>query len=141
MKKLFSEFKAFISKGSVIDLAVGVIIGAAFKTIVDSLVGDVISPLIGLIGSTDLSNLVWLVGGVSIGYGAFLTAVLNFLIMAAVLFLLIKGINATRALGGKMKKSEPETPQEPTEKVCPFCKMKIPAEASRCPYCTSEVKE
>lgn len=141
MKKLFSEFKAFVSKGSVIDLAVGVIIGAAFKTIVDSLVGDVISPLIGLIGSTDLSNLVWLVGGVSIGYGAFLTAVLNFLIMAVVLFLLIKGINATRALGGKMKKSEPETPQEPTEKVCPFCKMKIPAKASRCPYCTSEVKE
>jgi len=141
LKKLFSEFKTFISKGSVIDLAVGVIIGAAFKTIVDSLVGDVISPLIGLVGNTDLSNLAWQVGGVSIGYGAFLTAVLNFLIMAVVLFLLIKGINATRALGGKIKKDAPEKPAEPTEKVCPFCRMKIPLEATRCPYCTSEVTE
>ena len=140
MKKLASEFKDFISKGNVIDLAVGVIIGAAFKTIVDSLVGDVISPVIGLIADTNFSDLVWQIGGVSIKCGAFLTAIINFLLMAVVLFAIIKAITATRSLGGKLKRGQPVTPATPTEKTCPYCKSKIAIDASRCPNCTSEVE-
>ena len=140
MKKLFAEFKAFIAKGSVLDLAVGVIIGAAFKAIVDSLVGDIISPVIGLIADTNFTDLVWQIGGVSIKYGSFITAIINFLLMAIVLFLIIKAINATRTLGGKLKRGETETPAEPTEKTCPYCKMSIAISATRCPHCTSEVE-
>lgn len=140
MKKFFSEFREFISKGNVIDLAVGVIIGAAFKSIVDSLVKDIISPLIGLFADTNFSDLVWKVGGVSIGYGAFLTAIINFLIMALVLFLLVKAINATRAFGGRFQRGKTEMPSAPAERVCPYCKSKIAADATRCPYCTSEVE-
>ena len=137
MKKLFSEFKAFIAKGSVIDLAIGVIIGAAFKGIVDSLVSDIISPLIGLIADTNFTDLVWQIGGVSIKYGSFLTAIINFLLMAVVLFLLVKAISATRSFGGKRKKDE--APAAPTEKTCPYCKSTIAIDATRCPHCTSEV--
>ena len=141
MKKLFTEFKAFIAKGSVIDLAVGVIIGAAFKGIVDSLVGDVISPVIGLIADTNFTELVWQIGGVSIKYGSFLTAIINFLLMAIVLFLLVKAIGATRGLGGRLnKRGEPQAPAEPTVKTCPYCKMTIDIAATRCPHCTSEVE-
>ena len=142
MKKLFSEFKVFISKGNVIDLAVGVIIGAAFKSIIDSLVNDIISPLIGLLADTNFSDLVLPVGGVNIGYGSFITAVLNFLLMAIVLFLLIKAIGMTRSFGGKLMRhtAEEEAPAVPTEKTCPFCKSTISYEATRCPHCTSELK-
>lgn len=140
MKKLFSEFKAFIAKGSVIDLAVGVIIGAAFKTIVDSLVGDIISPLIGLVADTNFTDMVWQIGGVTLRYGAFITAIINFLLMALVLFLLVKAISATRGLGGKLRKNEERASAEPTEKTCPYCKSTIAIDATRCPYCTSEVK-
>ena len=140
MKKLFSEFKAFIAKGSVIDLAVGVIIGAAFKGIVDSLVSDIISPLIGLIADTNFTDLVWQIGGVSIKYGAFITAIINFLLMAIVLFLIVKAISATREIGSKFKKGETPAPAELTEKTCPYCKSKIAIDATRCPHCTSEVK-
>ncbi|MPN54523.1 Large-conductance mechanosensitive channel [bioreactor metagenome] len=140
MKKLFSEFKAFIAKGSVIDLAVGVIIGAAFKGIVDSLVSDIISPLIGLIANTNFTDLVWQIGGVSIKYGSFITAIINFLLMAIVLFLIVKAISATREIGGKLKKNGTPVPVEPTEKTCPYCKSKIAIDATRCPHCTSEVK-
>ena len=140
MKNLLAEFKAFIAKGSVLDLAVGVIIGAAFKAIVDSLVGDIISPVIGLIADTNFTDLVWQIGGVSIKYGSFITAIINFLLMAIVLFLIIKAINATRTLGGKLKRGETETPAEPIEKTCPYCKMTIAIDATRCPHCTSEVE-
>lgn len=140
MKKLFSEFKAFIAKGSVIDLAVGVIIGAAFKGIVDSLVSDIISPLIGLVADTNFTELVWQIGGVSIKYGSFITAIINFLLMAIVLFLIVKAISATRGLGGKLKKGETPAPVAPTEKTCPYCKSQIAIDATRCPHCTSEVK-
>jgi len=140
MKKLISEFQAFIAKGSVLDLAVGVIIGAAFKGIVDSLVGDIISPVIGLIADTNFSDLVWQVGGVTIQYGAFITAIINFLLMAIVLFLLVKAISHARNLGGKLKKGETPAPAAPTEKTCPYCKSTIAIDATRCPYCTSEVK-
>jgi len=140
MKKIFSDFKAFISKGSVLDLAVGVIIGAAFKGIVDSLVGDIISPIIGLIADTNFTDLVWQIGGVTIKYGAFITAIINFLLMAIVLFLIIKAISATRELGGKLKKGEVPAPAAPVVKICPYCKSTIAIDATRCPNCTSEVQ-
>ena len=140
MKKLFTEFKAFIAKGSVLDLAIGVIIGAAFKAIVDSLVGDIISPVIGLIADTNFTELVWQIGGVSIKYGAFITAIINFLLMAIVLFFIIKAISATRTIGGKFKRGEAEAPAAPIVKTCPYCKMTIAIDATRCPHCTSEVE-
>ena len=96
MKKMIREFKEFALRGNVMDLAVGMIIGAAFQAIVKSLVDDVISPVIGLFANTDLSYLVLTVGEVEIRYGAFLTAVINFVIMAAIIFLLVKGMNTRR---------------------------------------------
>lgn len=119
------------------DLAVGVIIGAAFQAIINSLVNDVISPLIGLFANTDLTYLSVMVGDVEIRYGAFLTAVINFIIMAVIIFLMVKGMNALAGLG---KKKEPE---KPAVKMCPYCRSKVAAEATRCPYCTSmlEVKK
>ena len=140
MKKLLSEFKAFIAKGSVLDLAVGVIIGAAFKGIVDSLVNDIISPLIGLVANTNFTDLAWQIGGVTLKYGAFITAIINFLLMAIVLFLIIKAIRSARDLGSKFKKGETPAPAAPTEKTCPYCKSPIAIDATRCPHCTSEVK-
>ena len=140
MKKLLSEFKAFIAKGSVLDLAVGVIIGAAFKGIVDSLVNDIISPLIGLIANTNFTDLAWQIGGVTLKYGAFITAIINFVLMAIVLFLIIKAISSARDIGSKFKKGETPVPAAPTEKICPYCKSPIAIDATRCPHCTSEVK-
>ena len=136
MKKLIEEFKAFALRGNVIDLAVGVIIGAAFQNIVTSLTDDIISPLIGLVAKTDFKDLVLSVFGVNIKYGSFITAVINFLIMAIVLFTLIKIMNKTASLG-----SRPEEPAEPTTKTCPFCKSEIAIEATRCPHCTSQLEE
>ena len=107
MKKLLQEFKEFALRGNVMDLAVGVIIGAAFQAIINSLVNDVISPLIGLFANTDLTYLSVMVGDVEIRYGAFLTAVINFIIMAVIIFLMVKGMNALAGLG---KKKEPEKP-------------------------------
>lgn len=133
MKNFLSEFKKFVLRGNVIDLAVGVIIGAAFQAIVNSLVDDIISPLIGLIADTDLSDMVATVGGVDIRWGAFVTAIINFIIMAFVIFLIVKGINKVTELG---KKKEEE---KPTTKVCPHCKSEINIEATRCPHCTSEL--
>ena len=137
MKKLLQEFKEFALRGNVMDLAVGVIIGAAFQAIINSLVNDVISPLIGLFANTDLTYLSVMVGDVEIRYGAFLTAVINFIIMAVIIFLMVKGMNALADLG---KKKEPE---KPAVKMCPYCRSKVAAEATRCPYCTSmlEVKK
>ena len=151
MKKLLQEFKEFALRGNVMDLAVGVIIGGAFSKIVTSLVNDIlmpalgavtggaslISPLIGLFANTDLTYLSVMVGDVEIRYGAFLTAVINFIIMAVIIFLMVKGMNALAGLG---KKKEPE---KPAVKMCPYCRSKVAAEATRCPYCTSmlEVKK
>lgn len=136
MKKFLGEFKEFALRGNVMDLAVGVIIGAAFQAIINSLVNDVISPLIGLVANTDLSYMAATVGDVEIRYGAFLTAVINFVIMALIIFLLVKGMNALAGLG---KKKEEEQPAAPATKVCPYCKSEIAADATRCPHCTSEV--
>ena len=139
MKKMIREFKEFALRGNVMDLAVGMIIGAAFQAIVKSLVDDVISPVIGLFANTDLSYLVLAVGEVEIRYGAFLTAVINFVIMAAIIFLLVKGMN-TLANIGKKKETE-EAAQAPAVKQCPYCKSEIAVDALRCPHCTSILEE
>lgn len=136
MKKLVQEFKDFALRGNVMDLAVGVIIGAAFQAIINSLVNDIISPLIGLIANTDLSYLVATVGDVEIRYGAFITAIINFILMAIIIFFLVKGMNALANMGNKKK----EEPAAPATKICPYCKSEIPLDAVRCPHCTSTLE-
>lgn len=181
-KKFIAEFKAFALKGNVLDLAVAVIIGGVFQSIINSVVNDLIMPLIGLIFKFDFSNLfipltneaveispavpavmsgsdiitpevpaVMLspsdmtyaqlneYGVAAFKYGNFITAVINFIIMALVIFLLVKGINK---LANLRKKPEAEAaPAAPTTKVCPFCKSEINIEATRCPHCTSKLDE
>lgn len=137
MKKLLKEFREFISRGNVMDLAVGVMIGAAFKTIVDSFVADIVSPILGLFGNVDLSELTLpLKEGVSLNYGAFLTAVINFLIIAFVLLLVVKMFNKLNSLSRKKKIEEPAAP---TTKKCPYCMSDIAISATRCPHCTSQL--
>lgn len=139
MKKIIEEFKTFISRGNVIDMAIGIIIGGAFKAIVDSLVADVISPLIGILGGKDLSALsIPLRGEATLNYGNFISAVLNFLIMAVVIFTIVKVMNT---IADKFKKKEEEIEEAPTTKVCPFCKSEIAIDAVRCPHCTSVIEE
>lgn len=134
MKKFMQEFKEFAMKGNVLDMAVGLIIGSAFGAIISSLVDDVISPLIGLFFDTDFSALVATVGNVDIKYGSFITAVINFILIAFVLFCIIKAANKAKDAASK---KEPEA--EPTTKVCPFCLSEIPLAATRCAHCTSEL--
>ena len=139
MKKFISEFKEFISKGNVMDLAVGVIIGGAFQSIVNSLVNDIIMPLLGVItGGLDFSHLSVSVGEATITYGNFISAVINFLLMAIVLFCIIKAMNKARAA---TKKPAEEKPAAPTTKKCPYCFSEIDINATRCPHCTSEIKK
>ncbi|MCQ4022176.1 MULTISPECIES: large conductance mechanosensitive channel protein MscL [unclassified Ruminococcus] len=140
MKKFLNEFKAFIMRGNVLDLAVAVIIGAAFQAIISSLVDDIISPILGLFGGVDFKAFVLDINGVQIKYGSFITAVINFLIMALVIFLIIKGINKITELGKKLSKKEEEE-AAPTTKICPFCCSEIDIKASRCPHCTSVLEE
>lgn len=136
-KSLFQEFKAFISKGNVVDMAVGVIIGGAFSSIVSSLVDDIINPILGLFGGTNFDQFAWnITGDVTLNYGKFITAVVNFLIMALIVFLMVKIMNTAMS---RMHKEEP--PKPVTTKVCPFCKSEIAIDASRCPHCTSELSE
>ena len=108
MKKFIEEFKAFALRGNVMDMAIGVIIGGAFTSIVTSLTENIINPILGAAGSTDLSAFVLNIGGVELRYGAFITSIINFLIMAFVLFCLLKAVNKLTALGKK-----PEAPAEP----------------------------
>lgn len=135
MKKFMAEFKEFALRGNVMDLAIGVIIGAAFQSIINSLVNDVLSPLIGLVAQTDLSYLVLTINDVDVKYGSFLTAVINFIIMVFVIFLLVKGMNVLSNLG---KHKEEEKPAATTKK-CPYCLSEIDISATRCPHCTSEL--
>lgn len=139
MKKFFSEFKTFIMRGNVLDLAVGVIIGAAFQAIVTSLTTDIISPILGLFGGMNFDQYALTIGDVSIDYGKFLTAVINFIIMAFVIFLMVKLVNKIMAIGKKPE--EPEEPAEPTTKICPFCQSEISIKATKCPHCTSNIPE
>ena len=141
MKGFLDEFKKFIMRGNVLDMAVGVIIGGAFTAIVTSLNNDIISPLLALFGGVDFTHLQLVMGegenAPTLMYGNFITAVINFLITAFVIFCLIKVINV---LGEKFsKKEEPATPAAPTTKKCPYCCSEIAIEATRCPHCTSEV--
>lgn len=139
VKKFFEEFKEFISRGNVMDMAVGIIIGGAFTAIVSSLVEDIISPILGLFGGLNFDKLsVTLLGEVTLNYGKFITAVINFLIMALVIFVIIKAMNSAAA---KMKHKEEEKPAAPTTKACPFCKSEIAVDAVRCPHCTSMLEE
>ena len=141
---MMKEFKTFALKGNVLDMAVGIIIGASFGKIVDSLVKDVMMPPLGmLLGKVDFSNLKIALGNeadaATINYGAFINNVISFIIVAFAVFLLVKAINTVRA---KMERAEAKeaAAAAPTEKVCPYCCTKIPVNATRCPHCTSELK-
>lgn len=145
MKKFMKEFKEFALKGNMFDMAVGMIIGAAFTALVNNLVTNIFNPIIGLItGGIDLENALKLeigskeIDGVmtplTINFGAFISAIINFVIMAFVVFMIVKAMNKARSL----KKEEEAAP---TTKKCPFCKSEIPIEATRCPHCTSELPE
>jgi len=148
---MLEEFKKFAMRGNVVDMAVGIIIGGAFGTIVKSLVADVIMPPIGLLlGGVDFSDCFITLkdgatagpyetligaqeaGAVFISYGVFINSVISFLIVAFAVFLLIKSIN-------KMQAEEEEAPEDPTEKECPHCFTSISLKATRCPNCTSEL--
>jgi large conductance mechanosensitive channel len=131
---MLKEFKAFIMRGNVMDLAVGVIIGGAFGKIVSSLVTDILMPLIGLlIGGIDFNNLAFSLGSATVTYGVFINSVIDFLIIALVIFLLVKGLNSLQ------KKPAPAADAEPTTKECPYCLSVILVKATRCPHCTSEL--
>ena len=157
-KGLIGEFKKFALRGNVIDLAVGVIIGGAFQKIVTSVVNDLIMPLVGMVTGGVIFNDQFLImklpegvtsemvtsltvakdlGVTTFNYGAFITAVIDFLIMAFVIFLLVKGINK---LSDFHKKEEPAV-VAPTTKQCPYCRSEIAIEATRCPHCTSVLEE
>ena len=148
---MLKEFKAFAMRGNVIDLAVGIIIGGAFGTIVKSLVDDVIMPPIGLaLGNVDFADLFMLLkagakspppyatlaeaqaaGAVTLNYGVFVNAVITFLIVAFSVFLLVRAANRLKPQ---------EAPAAPTTKDCPYCRMAVPVAATRCPHCTSELR-
>ena len=150
---MWKEFKEFAVRGNVIDMAVGIIIGAAFGTIAKSLVADIIMPPIGLLlGNVDFSNLFWTIkpgtgaappylsiedanaaGAVTMNYGIFLNNIISFLIVSIAIFIMVKTIN-------NLKRKEEAAPAEPTTKECPHCYSKISIKATRCPNCTSELK-
>lgn len=136
MKKFLAEFKEFISKGNVLDLAVGVIIGGAFSSIVTALTDNIINPLINCIGGAEIQGKIHLVGDNYIDYGAFISAIINFIIMAFIIFLIVKAVNKMMSIG---KKEVEEAPAAPTTKICPFCKSEIDIDAVKCPHCTSDI--
>lgn len=149
MKKFFDEFKVFIMRGNVMDLAVGVIIGGAFQAIINSLVNDVIMPLISLLtGGINFSD--WFIqlsgdqkyatvaeaqeaGVATLAYGNFIAAIFNFLIMAFVIFCLVRTMNKLN------ERLRPTVEKAPTTKKCPYCQSEIDINATRCPHCTSEL--
>ena len=152
MKGFAAEFKKFIMRGNVIDLAVGVIIGGAFQAIVNSLVNNIITPLITLItgkvsvkelfialdgNSYDSLEAATEAGAATLSYGLFIQSVIDFIIIAFVIFLMVKGINRIRDIG---KKEEAPVEETPTTKVCPFCKSEIAIDATKCCHCTSDVE-
>lgn len=147
---MFKEFKEFISKGNVMDLAVGVIIGGAFANIVNALTSSFIQPLLNLIGGAEVHGTIPLGNsGQSLNYGEFITAVINFLIVAFILFLMVKAVNtiekknkellekSTSKIIKKGKKGEEKIEVEPQTKLCKYCLSEIAFKATRCPHCTS----
>ena len=141
-KGFIAEFKQFILRGNVLDMAIGVIIGGAFTAIVTSLNQDILTPLLGLIGGTDFTHLMYALGegeeAPVLMYGNFITAVINFLITALVIFVFIKIINS---ITNRLAKKEEAAAPAPTTKKCPYCKSDIDLEATRCPNCTSVLEE
>lgn len=133
--KWLEEFKTFILRGNVVDLAIAVVIGAAFSGIVDALVKGIIMPIIGIFGGQpSFDQYYWVINGSHILVGTFLTAVVQFLIIAAVIFFVVlQPINAL------MARRKTELPADPTTRDCPYCLSSIPIKATRCPFCTSEV--
>ncbi len=132
---MLKEFRDFILRGNVIDLAVGIVIGAAFGALVTSFVGNVLTPLLGLLRVHDFSTLSFTAGSSDVRYGLFLNALISFLLIAfAIFFFVVKPVNH---LNARLKK--PEAPAEPTIKACPFCATDIPHAATRCPNCTSQL--
>ena len=155
MKKFFGEFKTFIMRGNVMELAVGIIIGGAFTAIVNALVNNLIMPFVSLLTGGNFNDLFLILKlpegveasqvtfdnaselGVTIwGYGAFITAVINFLIVALVIFLIVKAINK---VAEKAKKKEEEVEEEPTTKKCPHCCEEVNINATKCPHCTGDI--
>jgi len=145
---MFKEFKEFTLRGNVIDLAIGVIIGAAFGKIVTSFVNDILMPPIGLLlGNVGFSNLfinlsgqpygsleeAQAAGAATINYGLFINTVLDFIIVAFVIFLLVRQVN-------RMRREREAPPAEPTTRECPYCLSTVPLKATRCPHCTSELE-
>ena len=157
MKKFFADFKAFISKGNIIDMAVGVVVGGAFSKIVSSLVADIINPLVGLAtGKVALADMQLVLqpevvdeitqtvtqAEIALKYGNFLQMVIDFLIIAFSIFVVLRiMMKAQETMNNLTKKEEPveEAPAAPTTKICPFCKTEIAIEATRCAHCTSEL--
>ena len=133
MKKFFKEFKEFALKGSVVDLAIGMIIGTAFTAIVTAFTANFIQPILDFVTRAHKSLYTW--GEIAGYFSAFLTAIINFVIIALVLFLILKGINKLTSIS-KKEEEEPAI----TTKTCPYCKSEIDIEATRCPNCTSELK-
>ena len=138
MKKFLKEFKEFISKGNVLDLAVGVIIGGAFSGIVTALTDNIINPIISCIGGAEIQGKIHLVGDNYIDYGSFISAIINFLIMAFIIFLIVKAVNKAMSISSK---HEEEPAPAPVTKTCPFCKSEIAIDAVKCPHCTSDIPE
>ncbi len=149
---MLKEFKEFAMRGNVMDMAIGIIIGAAFGPIVGSLVGDVIMPPIGLLmGNVDFSNLFFVLkdgaqagpyasvaaakaaGAVTINYGLFINTIINFVIVAFAVFMMVKAMN-------KMKREQPAPAAAPTTKECPHCLSSIPLKATKCAHCTADIK-
>ncbi len=142
MKAFFREFREFINRGNVVDLAVAVIIGGAFTGIVTSLTDNIINPLIAVIaggGADQISGLV--IPGTEIDFGALLSAIINFLIVALVVFLLVKAVNKAQSLGGSLLGSDRKGTKKEKPPVCPFCLEEIKEGATRCPHCTGVLPE
>ncbi len=158
MKKLFKDFRDFISRGNVIDLAVGIIIGSAFSTVVNSVVNNLLMPPLGLLfGNADFQDLFVVlrqgkeslppgatlamareVGAVTLNYGQFITDLISFIILALGVFMIIKGI---QSIHNTVQKPKEEEKAAPTEKDCPYCQKRISIKAVRCPYCTSDLTQ
>jgi large conductance mechanosensitive channel len=134
MKKFLNEFKDFAMKGNVLNLAVGVIIGAAFQGVVSSLTENILSPIIGLLMRQNFDSLTLEVLGITLKYGAFITSIINFIIMAFVVFLLVKLMNRIMDIG--QEKTEAPAPDK---KQCKYCFSEIDIKATRCPACTSQL--
>ena len=145
MKRVIEEFVAFISRGNVIDLAVGVIIGGAFTSVVNSLVNNVITPLISFLtgGTPEVGGLTLVLGGQELNFSAFIGDIISFLITALAVFAIIKAVNAAaelKELAAKKAGLAKEAEEKPEPRTCPFCKQEIADDATRCPHCTAKLE-